>query len=732
MLVETETMSLRVQHGKAPTQLPGLLTSRSGLLQRQCDCGQHTGGGECDDCKKEKMSLQRQAGGSSGPSIAPHIVHDVLRSPGQPLDAGTRAYFDSRFGHDFSQVRVHTDQRAAESARAVSAQAYTVGSDVVFGEHRYAPETSSGRRLLAHELTHVIQQGGARGSGPLMVNRSGDDCEGEADRVASRLTSGATEPVGAEVQRSSGGQGLIQRFATSEHEEIGRAAYQAAPPKSTSASTGPHPEPLDKELVKSLKNFHYKHAGGKESDYGQMVALPDDVSSFQLMEDQDRERAGGGFRVPVLSRIWDWIGDSAHYLDLASRNREHFHPHNFMAWQAWHWAALASMDEAAKLEASADKINVALNALFKNFNERSKRAQTAMEQRDQTGAKSKVLDRTISREVAVLSKQVEEMREKQAEVAELRAQAKDLAVHAMAVNGFGDHFLTDAYAGGHIVTPRAELLDGYTTKFLGLIKVGGVLQCANIPSLAWHDLDNKFGVRVKNRSGQVWTTYGDNYLHHTAPKNEPTTYQQVVLATTRSVRHMWEAAAGRKPTGLMDVLNLLPAPDLDPAIYPAWKPQDWQLQLRYSAGEPVGADYDDVLGRPNAAKKPREEVPNPKGQQIGTGPFSARATCVNLLSVFSYDGFVVPMIQRIREEYRHKFFSGSAEQILPPTSRPKPQASVVGHPVAGAILGLLGGALLGFALGGVVGAVIGGIAGLIGGKFAGGLIGEERKGSAVS
>jgi hypothetical protein len=702
------------------------------MLQRTCDCGEHTCGGECDDCKKKKMSLQRQAVGSAGPSIAPPIVHDVLRSPGQPLDEGTQTYFTSRFRHDFSLVRVHTDQRSAESARAVNAQAYTVGTDVVFGEYRYAPETSSGKHLLAHELTHVIQQRGARGSGPLMVNRPGDDCESEADQIASRLTSNAREPVGVGVQRSSGSQGLIQRFSTSEHEEIGRAAYQAAPPQSTSASTGPHPEPLDKELVKSLKDFRYKHAGGKESDYGQLVAMPDDVASFQLMEDQDRERAGSGFRVPVLSRIWDWIGDSTHYLDLASRNRDHFHPHNFMAWQAWHWAALASMDEAAKLEASADKLNVALNVLFKTFNERSQRVRTALEQRDQTGAKSDVLDKTISREVAVLSKQVEEMRKKQAKVAELRAQAKDLAIHAMAVNGFGDHFLTDAYAGGHIVTPRAELLDSYTTKFLGLIKVGGVLQCANIPSLAWHDLDNKFGVRVKNRSGQVWTTFGDNYLHHTAPKNEPTTYQQVVLATTRSVRHMWETAAGRKPTGLLDVLNLLPAPDLDPAIYPTWKPPDWLLQLRYAAGEPVGADYDDVLGRPSAAKKPPEEVPNPKGNQIGTGPLSARATCVNLLSVFSYDGFVVPMIQRVREEYKHKFFSGSGEQILPPTARPKPQASVVGHVAAGSLIGLLGGALLGFAVGGVVGAVIGGIVGLLGGGLVGGLIGGERKGSAVS
>jgi hypothetical protein len=89
----------------------------------------------------------------------PSIVRETLRSPGQPLDTETRSFMESRFGHDFSQVQVHTDTRAAESARAVDALAYTVGRDVVFGAGQYAPGTKTGRQLLAHELTHVMQQG---------------------------------------------------------------------------------------------------------------------------------------------------------------------------------------------------------------------------------------------------------------------------------------------------------------------------------------------------------------------------------------------------------------------------------------------------------------------------------------------------------------------------------------------------------------------------------------------
>lgn len=94
---------------------------------------------------------------------APSIVGQVLRAPGQPLDSQTRSLMESRLGHDFSGVRVHTNDRAAESARAVNAAAYTVGRDMVFGASQYAPSTDAGRRLLAHELTHVVQQGSATG-----------------------------------------------------------------------------------------------------------------------------------------------------------------------------------------------------------------------------------------------------------------------------------------------------------------------------------------------------------------------------------------------------------------------------------------------------------------------------------------------------------------------------------------------------------------------------------------
>jgi hypothetical protein len=99
--------------------------------------------------------------GGMAAAAAPSIVHEVLRSPGEPLGAAVRGFMEPRFGHDFSQVKVHTDGRAAQSADAIDALAYTAGHHVVFGAGQSSPGTAEGSRLLAHELAHVVQQGAA-------------------------------------------------------------------------------------------------------------------------------------------------------------------------------------------------------------------------------------------------------------------------------------------------------------------------------------------------------------------------------------------------------------------------------------------------------------------------------------------------------------------------------------------------------------------------------------------
>jgi hypothetical protein len=115
---------------------------------------------ECGACEEEEQKVQREETGSAnrGLSEAPASVHEVLRSPGQPLDTATRAFFEPRFGQDFAPVRIHTEERAAESARQIGALAYAAGSHIAFAAGRYDPISVAGQHLLAHELAHVAQR----------------------------------------------------------------------------------------------------------------------------------------------------------------------------------------------------------------------------------------------------------------------------------------------------------------------------------------------------------------------------------------------------------------------------------------------------------------------------------------------------------------------------------------------------------------------------------------------
>jgi hypothetical protein len=162
--------------------------SRRGLVQRKCACGATPGlDGECAECRGNRLTLQRRPVDQADLSAAPPIVHDVLNSPGQPLDANARAFMEPHFGHDFSRVRVHADTKAAESARAVNAVAYTVGRDIVFGTGQYAPHSARGQRVLAHELTHVVQQDRGVSSGTPMGQRN-DAPERAAEAAAALAT----------------------------------------------------------------------------------------------------------------------------------------------------------------------------------------------------------------------------------------------------------------------------------------------------------------------------------------------------------------------------------------------------------------------------------------------------------------------------------------------------------------------------------------------------------------
>jgi Domain of unknown function (DUF4157) len=130
-------------------------------LQRACaNCEDELSRQEMEE--EKELAFRAKDSSWDRPDVAPDVEARIqnLRGGGQPLSTSARSFFEPRFGYDFSAVRVHADAHAGQLARSVNARAFTLGSDIVFGQGEYAPETTTGKRLLAHELTHVVQQVG--------------------------------------------------------------------------------------------------------------------------------------------------------------------------------------------------------------------------------------------------------------------------------------------------------------------------------------------------------------------------------------------------------------------------------------------------------------------------------------------------------------------------------------------------------------------------------------------
>jgi uncharacterized protein DUF4157 len=186
------------------------------------------------------LSLQRLAGNESVNALLeeeqPSPVREVVGSGGgSPLEPGVRGFMEQRLGHDFSDVRVHTGGKADESARSISAQAYTVGTDVVFRGGTYQPGTPTGQRVIAHELAHVVQQkagpvAGSPAPGGIRLSNPSDAFEQAAEETAKGVTAQASPmpasaPIEASVQRAEPeeedktAQTLVAQRAGEEEEE---------------------------------------------------------------------------------------------------------------------------------------------------------------------------------------------------------------------------------------------------------------------------------------------------------------------------------------------------------------------------------------------------------------------------------------------------------------------------------------------------------------------------------
>lgn len=287
------------------------------VLQRKCSCGGTAGPtGECEECRKKKLQRTVDAVQSgpepsnntydAGSSIS-RSVQEALSSPGAPLDSSTREFMESRFGHNFSRVRVHTDQRAADSARAVNASAYTLGQDIVFGQGAFTPGRSESGQLLAHELTHTLQQG-PTSLGPgeaLEVGDPGDALEREAERIAGSVTSGSNGLPELTLGLATGSRHIIQRDVKApmddpaRFQKVNQSLFVPPPsPPGTATAAGTSAPAFDaaaqasvkKQFTDAMKDLESKNPAAFAHDLPENTTQNDAEKSTVAMDQQIRKK----------------------------------------------------------------------------------------------------------------------------------------------------------------------------------------------------------------------------------------------------------------------------------------------------------------------------------------------------------------------------------------------------------------------------------------------------------
>ena len=381
-------------------------------------------------------------------------VLEVLRQAGEPLDPGVRQTHEARLGTGLEGVRIHRGEAASRSAGAIGAAAYASGNHVVFGEGAYRPGTAAGDRVLAHELTHVLQQASGPVSGSttghgFTLSHPGDPHE----RAAASPQQAGMFPAGGARHpgQTGGGRGsppAVQRFDSFEHIELGDTArggpsglivleaHRRDLPNHATPTVGWPPEWV---ALWAHGTAEQRRAIRDGLTYGEVVALSGDL--YASVDRAGTTSASGSFdrlNHASLRELWDLIplihgtstgtgelerATGGRYIDLARRNLSHFSnvpagQSNIDVWREGHLQAI-------RLASSG-----------------------------------------------------------QADV-------------AWAMNAASDHFLTDAFAGGHLREARARLVGSSPGQII---------------AKAVHDLDNEAGVDVFNRRGDRWTAFGDDHL----------------------------------------------------------------------------------------------------------------------------------------------------------------------------------------------------------------------------
>jgi len=320
------------------------------LLQRKCACGGSAGlAGECEECSRKKLGLQRKPliGANDDPlereadriadqllavparpsrSAAPQLVqraHSPAAAPGQPapqsvecalagagqsLQPALRREMELRFGYDFSAVRIHTGAAAARSAQDVDGLAYTLGSSIVFAASRFAPETPAGRRLLAHELTHVVQQTGPKPLGEHGSRGRPAQAPGSLLEPAARQAAAIPAGAPARLPLSTSPLGRIQRQPAG-----GNATGAGAGPNKAAADGVPYEkwspqvEALYRKVGDPRADAVAKCRAEGKSACAWLLTLTEVDALYTLASeskgDEGKVRAGLGKAVPLLGFV---------------------------------------------------------------------------------------------------------------------------------------------------------------------------------------------------------------------------------------------------------------------------------------------------------------------------------------------------------------------------------------------------------------------------------------------
>jgi hypothetical protein len=220
------------------------IVQRSHTIQRQCACG-----GTCPKCQEEEQQREVQRAVQRASASHPPAEFDgIPASTGEQLDSATRQPMEAHFGADLEDVRVHTGSEAAKSATSIEALAYTTGRDIYFASGMYAPSSDSGRRLLAHEVAHVVQQSSgkepsiaAKSSHGAKIGAPDDPLETEADRAAEAFM---TAPLTDEEERKKRESGApVQRFIQRQPAPVPQSPSSAPTSSPAPATTQPAPAP---------------------------------------------------------------------------------------------------------------------------------------------------------------------------------------------------------------------------------------------------------------------------------------------------------------------------------------------------------------------------------------------------------------------------------------------------------------------------------------------------------